>query len=235
MSLNIEKNFFAYFLYPLTALILLSIFISTYNIDQIVADYFYALQGGSWAWKNSWLAEHFFHRGGRNLSIGLELVCVILLIITYCNKTYAQHRKSLLFLVIAVAGSSLIISLFKASLAVSCPWEFSRYGGNLHYHTVIEQIFLRNGSGCFPAGQASAGYAWIALYFFGCRYKSSLRWLGLALAITTGIILGGAQQIRGAHFISHDLWTMGLCWFFALSVYCFMFKEKTFHFAWRAA
>jgi len=235
MSLNIEKNLFTHILYPLIALILASLLISTYNIDQVVADYFYQLQGGTWAWKNSWLAEQFFHKGGRNLSIALALVCIAFLAATYFYKAYEQYRKPLLFLVLAVAGSSASISIFKATFAVSCPWEFARYGGNLHYHTVIEQLFLRNGSGCFPAGQASAGYSWIALYFVGLYYQASWRWLGLAAAIITGVVLGTAQQIRGAHFISHDIWTLAICWFFSLSLYYFMFKKQAFRFAMRTA
>lgn len=232
MSINTEKNLLAHAVYPFAVLLLLSIFITSFNIDERIADYFYAMQGGTWAWKNHWLTEQFFHKGGRNLSIGLAILCTIFLIVAHYKKNYAHCRKPLLYIVLAVIGSSLIVSLFKASLSVSCPWEFARYGGTLRYHTVIEQIFLRDGSGCFPAGQASAGYSWIALYFLGFYYQSSWRWAGLAFAVTTGIILGGAQQIRGAHFMSHDLWTLGLCWFFSLGFYCFMFKKQSFKFAW---
>lgn len=235
MALNIEKNLSSHVFYPLAALISLSILITIFNVDQITADYFYALQSHSWAWKNSWLAEHFFHRGGRNLSIALGITCIVLLFIIDYRKTHTQNRKPLIYLVTTITGSSLIISILKALLSVSCPWEFSRYGGTLHYHKVIEQLFLHNGSGCFPAGQASAGYAWVALYFVGCHYQSQLRWLGLALALVAGLILGVAQQIRGAHFLSHDLWTLGVCWFFALFIYCVMFKEQTSSFSWRTA
>ena len=27
---------------------------------------------------------------------------------------------------------------------------------------------------------------------------------------------GGIQQLRGAHFLSHDLWTLGICWLVAV-------------------
>lgn len=49
--------------------------------------------------------------------------------------------------------------------------EFARYGESLNYNNFIERIVLRNGKGCFLARHASAGYAWIALYFFGLSYK----------------------------------------------------------------
>jgi membrane-associated PAP2 superfamily phosphatase len=40
--------------------------------------------------------------------------------------------------------------------------------------------------------------------------KSALRWL--ILAMIAGFVLGISQQMRGAHFMSHTLWTAWLCW-----------------------
>jgi hypothetical protein len=34
----------------------------------------------------------------------------------------------------------------------------------------------------------------------------------LFIAMTAGIVLGLSQQMRGAHFMSHTLWTAWLCW-----------------------
>ena len=44
----------------------------------------------------------------------------------------------------------------------------------------------------------------------------SNRWLVLALVL--GLILGIAQQLRGAHYMSHTLWTAWICWTFGLLV-----------------
>jgi membrane-associated PAP2 superfamily phosphatase len=49
--------------------------------------------------------------------------------------------------------------------------------------------------------------------YFGLRQSDSPRalvWLGLALVV--GFVLGFAQQVRGAHFMSHTFWTAWLCW-----------------------
>ena len=37
----------------------------------------------------------------------------------------------------------------------------------------------------------------------------------------TGLMFGIAQQSRGAHFVSHDLWSAFLVWMITLSVYAF--------------
>ena len=216
---------YPHFIYPLLFLAVASIAIHLFDVDQIVADYFYKMEGYKWAWKNSWLTESVFHKGGRLLSI-LFAVTILLLLIGAYVTAQSKHQKPLLYLFLAGAGGSLLVSILKSSLAISCPWEFERYGGRLAYSDVFHQLFLRNGEGCFPAGHASAGYAWVALYFFGLCYQSKLRWAGLAIALLAGIVFGFAQQLRGAHFISHDLWTLATCWFFSLLLYKAMFKTN---------
>ena len=66
--------------------------------------------------------------------------------------------------------------------------------------------------GCFPAGHASAGFAFLGgLFAFRHRLPATAaRWL--AGAMLTGLLLGVAQQLRGAHYMRHTLWTAWFCW-----------------------
>ncbi len=66
--------------------------------------------------------------------------------------------------------------------------------------------------GCFPAGHASAAFAYAGGWFAWRRAAPALarRWLFGALA--AGLLLGVAQQMRGAHYMSHTLWTAWICW-----------------------
>ncbi|RYY75080.1 MAG: phosphatase PAP2 family protein [Gammaproteobacteria bacterium] len=208
-----------HFLYPLVVLAIVSAVILIFGLDVRIADYFYGLQGYSWAWKNAWLTDRILHRGGRALSIFLAASVLISFFLSYIMQRLKNFRQQLLYLFLSVTGSTLLVVFLKMLLAVSCPWEFDRYGGRLVYANIVQQLHLRNGGGCFPAGHASAGYAWVALYFFGLFFQSRLRWLGLLGALTSGFIFGFAQQLRGAHFISHDLWALAICWFFSLGLY----------------
>ena len=79
---------------------------------------------------------------------------------------------------------------------------------------------------CFPAGHASAGYAWVALYFFFLARRPAWRWRGLAIGLIAGAVFGIAQQLRGAHFFSHDLWTLMICWSTALLLYVGMLAPR---------
>ncbi|RYE95440.1 MAG: hypothetical protein EOO41_05650, partial [Methanobacteriota archaeon] len=77
-------------------------------------------------------------------------------------------------------------------------------------------------SGCFPAGHASAGYAWVALYFCALALRPAWRMPALWMGIAAGLLFGIAQQLRGAHFLSHDLWSLAVCWGTALALYWVM-------------
>ena len=50
--------------------------------------------------------------------------------------------------------------------------------------------------------------------------------LGIVVTILTGLIFGVAQQSRGAHFVSHDVWSAFLVWSIALALYAFAFKAR---------
>ena len=52
------------------------------------------------------------------------------------------------------------------------------------------------------------------------------RLAGLACGIFAGLVFGLAQQARGAHLLSHDVWSAMLAWLIPLSVYAFAFKRR---------
>ncbi|QNM95305.1 phosphatase PAP2 family protein [Chitinimonas koreensis] len=66
--------------------------------------------------------------------------------------------------------------------------------------------------GCFPAGHATTGFGLfgLVLYWYGrAAWSTRLAWLA---AFACGLALGIGQQWRGAHFLSHTLWSAWLCW-----------------------
>ena len=67
-------------------------------------------------------------------------------------------------------------------------------------------------AGAAGAAAASAGFAFVGGYFALRRRQPRAARLWLAASLAAGLILGAAQQVRGAHFMSHTLWTGWLCW-----------------------
>jgi membrane-associated PAP2 superfamily phosphatase len=212
---------------PLVIFSLLAVSIELGGIDMWLADKFYAWEGGRWALKNAWITSAIIHNLGKHLSLLIALIILLGFVSTYISPRVRAYRPELLYLLVAAGGGSVLISILKDITHVSCAWDFSRYGGETEYATVFTQLLHRTGDNCFPAGHASGGYAWLASYFLGLHLNSKWRWAGLGLALSVGLIFGISQQLRGAHFISHDLWTLGICWFFSLFIFKLMLLGKS--------
>ncbi len=228
MPTNLSPSFWRNHLQiPLTIFILLVLGIEIGGVDMWLADHIYAWEGGTWALKDAWLTSFIVHDVGKHLSLLIALVILLALISSFFSQRLRSYRRELLYLIVAAGGGCLLIGILKDITHVSCAWDFTRYGGNTEYVRVFPQLLLRNGDNCFPAGHASGGYAWLAFYFLGIYLNSKWRWMGLSFACTAGLIFGISQQMRGAHFISHDLWTLGICWFFSLLIFKLMLVGKT--------
>ncbi len=107
----------------------------------------------------------------------------------------------------------LLVSAVKQASLTSCPWDLVQFGGHAAWVSHWALGLSDGGPGrCFPAGHASAGFAFVSGYFAlrGVRPHAARLWLAVALG--AGLVLGLTQQLRGAHFMSHTLWTGWLCW-----------------------
>ncbi|WP_280553553.1 phosphatase PAP2 family protein [Halomonas sp. 25-S5] len=183
------------------------------GLDFTLADVLYRWQGGEWALQDHVLLQDWLHQGGRTLSQWMGAGVIVALLASLLPTPLRRWRRALLFLFLAVATSTLSISILKQLVSMECPWDLARYGGDWPFVGLL--AWRPSGmpdTACFPAGHASAGYAWLALYFFLAATWPRWRWLGLATGLGLGLAFGIAQQLRGAHFLSHDLWTLMLCW-----------------------
>jgi membrane-associated PAP2 superfamily phosphatase len=204
---------------PLMLVLLVSALIELLALDQQLASWIYQLEGGRWALRDHWLTNELLHTGGKRLSLLIALLCLAGLASTFVKKSLVSYRPIFIYLCVSAIAASALVSFIKHDLAVSCPWEFAPYGGELAYVSVWQQLWLRTGAGCFPAAHATAGYAWVCVYFAGRALAAPWAKKALLAAVLLGVLLGGAQQLRGAHFISHDLWSLAVCWLVALLCY----------------
>lgn len=208
----------------LTVLLLLTAMIEFFKADQYLADTIYRFEGNTWQLRNALITETVIHKGGKYFSIALAVCVLAMLCASYLTSGLGSWRYRLRYLFVASVIGSLMVSIGKAISNISCPWDFERYGGSLNYLSLMEQLWVRNGSHCFPAGHASAGFAWVAIYFVGLHTNSIWRWWGLGFGLGLGLIFGVSQQLRGAHFLSHDVWSFGVCWMVSLIFYHLLLK-----------
>jgi membrane-associated PAP2 superfamily phosphatase len=168
-------------------------------------------------WRDNWLLTTVLHDGGRRLSWLLALgLCLAVWWPVGPLARVPQRARLQLAATTLLAG--LAVSLLKLGSATSCPWELSEFGGLAQYasHWTLNPD---GGSGrCFPAGHAASGFSFLGGYFAFRPTDSRMGRIWLATAVGAGLLLGLAQQWRGAHFMSHTLWTAAICWSIALAV-----------------
>lgn len=217
-TFNHTARYMHWFL-PLPFIIIASWLLDYQGFDLTITDMIYSDQDNQWQLKKHWFFEDVIHKGGRKLAALMLVTCLLALILSYYHSSLHRYRRGLIYLNSTVIISLLVIALLKATTHIACPWDFQRYGGDQIFMPIYKSLFRGSGGNCFPAGHSSAGYSWIAVYFFCRYYGSRWQWPTLCAAIVMGMSFGVSQQIRGAHFLSHDLWTLNLCWYISLAGY----------------
>jgi membrane-associated PAP2 superfamily phosphatase len=207
----------SHLLLPVALLALCTLLFEGFHWDFWLADQLYQWEGGQWSLKdNPWLAN-VLHTGARNLLSLMALIVVAAWCLSFVLPSLSRFNNGLGYLSISSLASVFCISLLKHVTGVPCPWEMSPFGGSVDYHSIGQYLFqYRQASECFPAGHASAGFAWFGLYFIARQKRLQHPWIVLITIILMGASLGFVQQLRGAHLISHDLWTAVLCWLIAV-------------------
>lgn len=208
----------AAWLWPLVVLVILSFWLIGLHGDLWLADRLFALQGGEWSLRSHWLTETILHRNARMASAIVWFGTTLVWLATLLRSSWRLWRKPLGHLALTIPLSTGLVWVLKSTSDVACPWDLARYGGTLAYHGLLETGANAAGR-CFPAGHASAGYAWLALFFFLSAVRPQWRWIGLVIGLGLGLLFGINQQLRGAHFLSHDLFTATICWLVALGLY----------------
>ncbi len=133
--------------------------------------------------------------------------------------TLPDSRRHLIVLVATLATGPALVGWGKDVTNVFCPSEIRRYGGDVPYVTLCgsyptDDRPARKGH-CFPAGHASGGFALVALAGFARTRRG--RSLGLATGVVTGGLMGAYQMLKGAHYLSHTVFTLvAITWMFLL-------------------
>jgi membrane-associated PAP2 superfamily phosphatase len=197
-----------------------------FKIDFILADFIYAQF--EWRFKKSIIVEGLLHKSARIVLIAVYLGMVYSLIKKIKQADDPCGIYNLFILLLAIGLSVSIVTIAKQFIDVDCPWDLIRYGGDKPYFSVLayNSNYLPSAN-CFPASHASVGYSWIALYFYFKITQNKLKFQALGMVLLMGLIFGLAQQLRGAHFISHDLWSFLICLSTSILVYKIAYRKKS--------
>jgi membrane-associated PAP2 superfamily phosphatase len=171
------------------------------------------------AWRDNWLLSNVLHEFARRASwaLALGLCLVVWWPVGWFKQISTAQRLQLASTALLAA---LVVTALKGLSTTSCPWDLQNFGGLARYAPHWHSWGATDGGSghCFPAGHASSGFSFIGGYFAFQAYNRRLALGWLIAAVTAGLVLGVAQQLRGAHFMSHTLWTGWLCWSIAWAV-----------------
>lgn len=182
-------------------------------LDAPLAQLLFEWQGGHWALRQHWLLEDVVHRGGRATSLLAWLSLLSATVLSWRRQAAQAWTRPAARLLLATVASALAVAWLKSATHMDCPWDLAGFGGDRPFVALFAMRPHDLGQpACFPAAHAATGYAWVALYFFFAAVRPRWRWAGLGVGLVAGVVFGIAQQLRGAHFVSHDIASLAVCW-----------------------
>lgn len=192
------------------------------NIDLMIEDYYYDPISKTFPWVDSWFANELMHNYLKELikagGVCLYLVLIINLIppLRFLSEWI---RLRLWFVALASIFIPSSVSWLKRLTDFSCPWDIDRYNGTTPFLKLLEHLpntLNINSGNCFPAGHATTGLWLASLCIFWLPNKPNKAIAIFILGISFGFVLGWVQQMRGAHFLFHTLWSMWIASFIIL-------------------
>lgn len=213
--------------WPIWLFVPLAVFFAFTEADLAIARALFFVAERGWIGAHNWWVEDLVHTGGRWFIRAAVLSAIVLWAASFSVGRLRALRRAAGYFALASILSVGIVGLLKVLTNVDCPWDLIPFGGQFPVVPLFADRpdALRAGH-CFPAAHASSGYALIALYFAARERSRRIARFGAMLGITCGVIFGIAQQSRGAHFLSHDLWSAFIVWVVSASVYVFAFGAR---------
>jgi len=212
------------------------------GLDALLISPFYDTKILSFPLKGDWFLENIMHQCLKYLMVGISLMMLGLWVLGLKiwasgvaklenllglnhsfnpkNSLIQIYHRQFLWVFVAMLIASTAISILKHFSVHACPWSLLLYGGTQPLIPLFGHLPSGAEPGhCFPGGHASGGFALIAFYFAFRDTEPKLAKVGLTAGMVLGFAMGWAQMMRGAHFMSHNLWTAWIVWIILLVLY----------------
>jgi membrane-associated PAP2 superfamily phosphatase len=198
------------------------------QLDVWLASHFYNAELHQWAYRDNWLMQAVLHKGGRYVVYAIGVGLLSFCLASYRSKSaFYGYRHHLTFLLLASLSGPLFITYLKSHTHIYCPWDLAIFGGGKPYIKLFDAVDNNLSIGhCFPSGHSGLGFTFVSVYFFFLLVKPDFKYYGLSVGLVTGLIFGIDQEIRGAHFFSHDVFSLVICWFSSLLLFMVFFRKQ---------
>lgn len=181
------------------------------DIDVDIAELSFDAVRGQFPLRDAWFAKQFFHTYVKVVVMTLGMVFFVCAVYDLLRPATAWTRETG-WRIRTVAACALLIpvtiGLLKQNSRLHCPWDISIFGGSEPYFRLLDLIPPAITAGkCFPAGHASGGLWLASIMVFWLPKSPRLGWaVGIGM-LGIGVAMGVVQQLRGAHFTTHTLWS----------------------------
>lgn len=119
----------------------------------------------------------------------------------------------------ATVAALVAVPALKRVSRTSCPWDVVDYGGTVPWVSHWALSVADGGPGhCFPSGHAVAAFAFLVPALAWRRQHPRAARAALVAVLAAGALFGAVQVMRGAHYLSHVLWSAWLCAAIAVAV-----------------
>ena len=163
--------------------------------------------------KSSFWLEDILHDRAKQALIGLGVLFIVGFLLSLLSPWLRRWRRELGYVVLALGLSTSMVTPLKALTAVQCPWSLTQFGGEETFSSLLSERAPTDKPGrCWPGGHASAGFSLLAFFFVLRDRRPRLARVALVVALGLGTVFSVGRMLQGAHFLSHNVWTLLLDW-----------------------
>jgi membrane-associated PAP2 superfamily phosphatase len=182
------------------------------DLDLMLADAVFDAQRRVFPWRDAWLTVTFNHVIIKQFMIVFAVGVIGYALVDACRPRAALGALGRVQLRIVALSAILVpavTSTLKQLSASHCPWDLLRYGGEQPYVRLFGTLPTGMAPGqCLPAGHASSALWLVALAVCWLPARPARARAAALLATGVGATVGYLQQLRGAHFMTHTLWSI---------------------------
>jgi len=174
-----------------------------------------------------WL-EEVLHNRAKQVVIAFAVLALAGFLLSLRFSRWRSWRLPLGYLILAVSLSTSIVAPLKTLTAIQCPWSLGEFGGDETYVPLLAPHAPTTHPGrCWPGGHASSGFSLLALYFALRDRRPRAARVALSVALGLGTLFSIGRMMQGAHFLSHNLWTLLLDWTICVLCYRWMLYRQS--------
>jgi len=199
---------------PLGVLTAFLVLVEANGWDVALSDKYFDAATGTFPLRNDALFNGLLHDAANWVPRGTALAVLLLLAASFFRPKLAAWRRVLVYALLSMGISLGGVALLKQHTTPACPWSVERYGGTAPHIAMADLRFVSKAEAgrCWPSGHAAGGFSLLAFYYVVRVRRLRVAPAVLLLALAFGCVLSWSQIARGAHFLSHNLCSLAICW-----------------------